>query len=140
MNDYVNQLESRNEELQNTLTKLTTSNEGLTARLAAKQYFIIGCACRVNGNLINMECIHHLFTDGLSACERLKKNWSVFRKDFKTRFEPCKFEFKYFFVESYNINDNEPSMVKQFIKPVRMFHWAFETKDELDITIKTLKK
>lgn len=135
--DYIKELEIRNDELQTALTKSMTIEQVLTEQLLSNYYYIIGVTSRVNGQLINMEIVHHLFNNGLAACKHLKTHWKAYQEDFAVRFGSCGFEFKYFTIDSYNCYQDP---LKDKIKPVRATSWSFETRKDVIESIKSLKK
>lgn len=134
--DYEKLLEERVDELTTTLAESITRELDLQEELKAKHYYVIGVTTAVSSQLINLEVMHHLFADPLAACMRLKTDWSKLRKDFKERFESRGFVFKYYTLDSYNVYHD----ISEKIRPVRDKSWSFETRKEVEITIKTLKK
>jgi hypothetical protein len=132
--DYEKLLEERVEELTTELAQSITRELDLQEQLDTKYYYIIGVTASVNEMLINFEVRHHLFNDPISACKRLKSGWSIFRRDFKDRFESRGFVFKYYTIDSYNANYDP----KDKLLPVRVKSWAFETLKEVEATIKNI--
>jgi hypothetical protein len=136
--NYEKLLEERVDELTTTLAESLTRELDLQEELKTKYYYVIGVTTAVSGQLINLEVIHHLFTTPLLACKRLKAGWGPLRKDFKDRFEARGFEFKYYTIDSFNVYHD--LSIKEKIRPVREKSWSFETRKEVEITIKTLKE
>ena len=134
--NYEKLLEGRVDELTTCLAESLTRELDLQEQLKTKYYYVLGVTTAISNQLINMEIMHHLFTDPVAACKRLKTDWYKLRKDFKERFESRGFVFKYYTLDSYN-GYYDPDAK---IKPVREKSWSFETRNEVDITIKTLKK
>jgi hypothetical protein len=135
--NYEKLLEERVEELTTELAQSITRELDLQERLKAKYYYVLGVTTAVSDQLINMEIMHHLFEGPLSACNRLKNDWKKQRDDFKLRFESRGFVFKYYTLDSYNVY---PDPLDKKLRPVREKSWSFETRKELEITIKSLKQ
>jgi len=134
--NYEKLLEERVEELTTELSKSLSRELDLQEQLKTKHYYILGVTTAVNDQYINMEIMHHLFEGPLSACNRLKNDWKRLRDDFKLRFESRGFVFKYYTLDSYNVYHGTDKSLRLTIEK----SWSFETRKEVEITIKTLKQ
>jgi hypothetical protein len=133
-NDYISSIEAQNLQLQNKLNQCYDEISDLKSGL----FYVVRMHCRVNDKYVGIDLIHHLFIRPLDACKHLKQNWRKYKQLFQEQYGLYKFEFKYFYIESYN----DARMYKNHKKilPVKQYSWSFETVKEIEITIKTLSK
>lgn len=136
MSNYINELETQNDELKEKLAKSLKLNEEYEDRLLRRQVYDIYIFTRVNAHLIGIQwTTDFLFNDSLVACKYLRGMWNAYMEDFTKRFKKDGFEFKYFAVKGMFVHNKASSDVTYGFGD----DWAFETKKELLDTIKVLK-
>ncbi len=132
MDDYIKQLEIRNEELQNSLTKTLSDNQKLNQIIENRTVFSIGVTSRINSLVFDMLIVDTMYYDKLLACKYLYKNWKSLKLKYKNKYvdESC---YRYFFISPHIIHDK---IITSLPNSVAM---AFETKNDLKVTIKRLE-
>lgn len=138
MKKYIKSLEDQNDKMKEKLASADVKIELLENMVKNRMSFSLCIFMRVNGHLIGIEWLSGVrYTSALAACIHLRRFWDRYKKDFKKRFEPDGFEFKYFSIDgSFIVDDAQKRNEECFgLGP----DWSFETKEDLNKTIKELK-
>jgi hypothetical protein len=139
MKKYIKSIEDQNDKLKDKLAKADVRIEELEQAVKFRMSFTISIFMRIKGHLIGVDWMGGIrYTTQQAAMVHLKKFWNMYRKDFKNRFEPDGFEFKYFSISGMYVVDKPAT--KDDDTATLGPDWSFETKDELIKLMKEAKQ